>query len=233
MAEWFKVISDYKEENAIWHPDDTGPIFAWQEKFDKKVLEDYINNNPQWKELAIGTRKKIKNNFTYFREDANSFMTTVGNKGFFECMKGHRDDVILALEKKWIEELKYYDPSNKGTIPIQTQPSNNNKQEMDLSSVAVPFGPWLFWSESEWDGVKRDWEVYTRNESRSRSRKRSQSHHPPPQQSRSRSRSRDRKSPSKSSRKKPPPRTSSNSNNKQSDMDDQSIHSIDSQSPEV
>ena len=98
MAEWFKILTDYNEEKAIWHPDDAGPTFDWQEKFDKKVLEDYINTNDQWSDLSIGKRKKIKNNFTYFKNDANSFMTTVGNEGFFEFLKGHRDDVIIVTD---------------------------------------------------------------------------------------------------------------------------------------
>lgn len=166
MAKWFKDhILDFDMQKAVWHPKDVGPIYDWNQYWRDPVLESYLKSLDCNKGLPIGELKGKKRYFKWFTEDADSFMSAVGNDGntWFTESDQYRRETLQDLQKNYILSIQQYFPNKEGKITVPSHPPQGKEaQGIQPVTKTVPFGPWVFWSRTEWQKIDRQWSVFHR-----------------------------------------------------------------------
>ena len=167
MADWFKVLSGFDVTKAVWHPKDVGAIFDWNKEWRDPELEEYLKGVPAYTEYAVGELKGLKRHFLWFAEDADTFMTLVGNKGWFMESEKYRKSILRSMQKHWETSVKNYWPNDGGKMTVPTHPAPGREAEgIQTKPTTVTFGPWLFWSESQWTDIERQWTKHCREQLR-------------------------------------------------------------------
>lgn len=173
MTDWFDAIPglDYDHDNQYWDPTGKGPVFDWHTKWRGKALESYLKTLDEYKDYPIGKIKGLKDRFLWFTEDADSMVTQIGNKTWYSESNQYRKMVMGSLYKKWNSCVDTYYPSKEGEIEVAVKSGSESIDKLPLDFKLVPFGPSLFWSESDWDGIQRQWELKLRKDERDSHRK--------------------------------------------------------------
>jgi len=146
--DWFGKIDITK---AAWGQYD--PIFNYSEEFEKAKLENWVQDKHG--DLSAARQKNILSSIHYFRDAADDFMVDVGNGNFYKTFDDEaRNETIRTLRKYWKRTKEAY----WGKDSIMNWNNNGTEYNRDIS-----FGPWLFWSKSEWNSID---EIFDRWRSR-------------------------------------------------------------------
>lgn len=171
MTQWFQDhVPNFNMENAVWHPKDSGPIYDWNKLWRDPDLEQHLKSSDDYKDLPIGKIKGMKRYFTWFTDDADIFVSSVGNDGhtWFTESDEYKKNTFKDMIRNYGEAISRYYPQKDGQLPVPTFPSQEQAAEgIQERQRKVPFGPWLFWSKTEWDEIDRQWSLHCRQKLRS------------------------------------------------------------------
>lgn len=166
MAKWFEDhIPNFNMDHAVWHPKDSGPIYDWNTDWRDPPLEQHLKALECNKDLPIGTIKGKKRYFTWFTDDADIFVSSVGNDDhtWFTESDEYKKETFSSMFRNYNKAIKLYYPDKNGKLPVPTHPTPAQAAEgIQVRQKTVPFGPWLFWSKSDWDVIDRQWSLHCR-----------------------------------------------------------------------
>ena len=151
--DWF---GDIDNDNASWGQYD--PLFNFSEEFERNKLKSWVQIKHAT--LTATQQKNILSSIHYFRDAADEFMMDVGNGNFYCVFDDElRNETIRTLKKYWRRAKESY----WGKDNTMKWSNNGIDYEED-----IPFGPWLFWSKSQWNHIDETFDRWKAREIRNK-----------------------------------------------------------------
>ena len=146
MTDWFKHLDGFDEKSkGIWG--EKGEVLLkwatiWK---NKDGIESQLE--ARYKSLSVGQRKGLKKPIRRFVEEADEFMDQVGNGSFFGTKEEYKKETIKNLATLWFKACNAYYKRKDGAVSVKRADKDKSIFEV------IAFGPWLFWSEEDWEEI--------------------------------------------------------------------------------
>ena len=158
--EWFKSIDNCKENDNHWNEDGSCLISLNVWKDSKKTGEHLRSSHPN---MSAGERKGLKKHSTRFVTEADEFDLSVGNEVFHNSSDDFRNLTIKTLAELWIKACTVFFANKEGKAVHTRKERNENTTP---TNAVIPFGPWIFWTKSDWCDIKYNFSRWQRKQSR-------------------------------------------------------------------
>ena len=177
MSDWFDCIDGFDIDNQFWDPSDSGALFDWSKEWRQDTVETYLRTLDEYRDLPAGQFLPKKRPFKWFCDDADSFMQMVANKEWHSSGESYRNMTMKSMFKNWTKAVSIYWPQHGGKMSVPGTPkagSKVNPEKIPRELKKVMFGPALFWSQSDFEEVQRQWELKKRQDLRNSSKRKKQ-----------------------------------------------------------